>query len=96
MGRNLGCFLNAAQTPSSGLRHVMEEGARKRCWKYESGYNVGLSVAARTGPLVEYFHTFIIRKHGGEGSIYVMIFRSYLPLQTHCGNQVSGIADNVI
>ena len=26
----------------------------------------------------------------------MMVFRSYLPCQTHCGNQVSGIANDVI
>ena len=50
----------------------------------------------RTRPMLKYFDTFIIRKLGSEGSIYVMILRSYLPYQTHCRNQVSGIANDVI
>ena len=43
-------------------------------------------IPIRTRPLLEYFHSFIIRKHSCtgkfEGSMYVMLFRSYLSNQT--------------
>ena len=43
-------------------------------------------IPIRTHTLLEYFHSFIIRKHGCtgkfKGSMYVMLFRSYLSNQT--------------